>query len=82
MKTSDLVETLHDTGAFGCQILYGVVIASGPKTFRVLWESGLTNRLRQGTHLAELARDQDFARQAMEASERAHLLWASSKSHG
>jgi hypothetical protein len=49
LKRGDPVQTYFDTGAFGYSLLYGRVIKAGPKTFTVLWESGLTNRLRQGT---------------------------------
>lgn len=48
MATGDRVKTWFDTGAMGAQILYGIVIAAGPKTYRVQWESDLTNRIRQG----------------------------------
>lgn len=30
------------------QLLFGVVIAAGPKAYRVRWESDLTNRIEQG----------------------------------
>jgi hypothetical protein len=43
----DLVWIWWDTGAMGSTILYGRVIAAGPRTYRVRWESGLTNRIAQ-----------------------------------
>ena len=39
----DLVQTWFDEGATGPNILYGCVIRSGPKAFKVMWESGLCN---------------------------------------
>jgi hypothetical protein len=47
-KVGDVLATWFDTGAFGAQILFGVVIAAGPKMYRVRWESGATNRVEQG----------------------------------
>ena len=47
-RVGDHVETYFDTGAFGVSLLWGKVVAAGPKTFTVEWESGLRNRLRQG----------------------------------
>jgi len=47
-KTGDIIATWFDTGAFGAQLLFGVVIASGPKSYRVRWESGNTSRIEQG----------------------------------
>jgi len=48
LRRGQFVLTYFDTGALGPQPLYGLVIAAGPKAFRVRWESGLTNRIRQG----------------------------------
>lgn len=45
VKRGDYVQLWFDTGAFGATQLFGVVIDSGPKSFRVRWESGLTNRI-------------------------------------
>jgi hypothetical protein len=67
-KRSDLVETWFDTGAMGAAILYGVVIASGPKAARVRWESGLTNRIAQDCHNVKPAQDQGEARKACGAA--------------
>lgn len=50
----DEVETWFDTGAFGVDLLYGKVIAAGGKCYRVLWESGLSNRLEQGNQVVRL----------------------------
>jgi hypothetical protein len=47
MQVGDKVKTWFDTGAMGATILVGVVIAAGLKTYRVRWESNLTNRIRQ-----------------------------------
>lgn len=47
-KIGDIIATWFDTGAFGMQLLFGVVIAAGPKRYRVRWESGRTNRIEQG----------------------------------
>lgn len=46
LQVGDVVRYWFDTGAFGCQILGGVIIKSGPKTFTVLWESGNRNTAR------------------------------------
>lgn len=48
MKRGDLVQYWFDTGCRGHQWLYGVVIAAGPKSFTVRWESDNRNRLRRG----------------------------------
>jgi len=48
VKRGDLVQYWFDTGCRGHQWLYGVVIAAGPKSYTVRWESGVCNRLRQG----------------------------------
>lgn len=65
MKRGDLVQTLFDTGAFGCSILYGVVTKAGAATYTVQWESTITNRVQQGYAGISLARDQETARAAM-----------------
>lgn len=47
------VQTWFDTGSgknAGPQILYGVVINSGPKMATIRWESGLRNRVRHCDH--------------------------------
>jgi hypothetical protein len=59
-----LVEYWVDDGRGGT-ILYGIVIAAGPKTARVMWESGNSNRIKQDTHLVAPARLQDLAREAV-----------------
>jgi hypothetical protein len=48
LRVGDHVETYFDTGAFGCTLLYGTVVAAGPKTYTVEWESTARNRIRQG----------------------------------
>lgn len=50
MVRGDFVWTWFDTGGGkqgGNVILFGRVIAAGPKVVRILWESGLTNRVRR-----------------------------------
>jgi hypothetical protein len=59
-KKGDEVQTLFDTGAFGCTILYGYVIAAGPKAYRVRWESENTNRVRQGDPRVKARREHNF----------------------
>jgi hypothetical protein len=49
----DLVWIWFDTGAMGSNILYGRVIAAGAKTYRVRWESGLTNRITRNGRRVE-----------------------------
>lgn len=58
MKRGDLVFIWFDEGAGGKgvggpTILYGEVIAAGPRAYRVRWESGLTNRITRGGWRAE-----------------------------
>jgi hypothetical protein len=64
----DLVQTWFHTGAMGAAILYGVVVAAGPKAARVRWESGLTNRIAQDCHSVKPADDKSEARKACGAS--------------
>jgi hypothetical protein len=56
-KVGDVIAMLFDTGARGAEILFGVVIAAGPKAYRVRWESGLTNRIEQGRTICWLYND-------------------------
>ncbi len=56
-KVGDVIATWHDTGAFGATITFGVVIAAGPKAYRVRWESGNTNRIDQGRTICWLYAD-------------------------
>ena len=60
-----LVEYWFDDGRGGT-FLYGIVIAAGPKTARVMWESGSSNRIKQDTHLVAPARQMDLAREAVQ----------------
>jgi hypothetical protein len=60
----NLVQTWFDTGAMGVAILYGVIVAAGPKSARVRWESGLTNRIAQDCHNVKAAEDQREAGKA------------------
>lgn len=59
-----LVEYWFNDGRGG-SLLYGEVTAAGPKAANVKWESGLTNRVRQDSHLVGVARDQSEARAAI-----------------
>lgn len=60
-KIGDVIATWFDTGAMGAQLLFGVVIAAGPKAYRVRWESGLSNRVEQGRTICWLYTDwKDF----------------------
>ena len=59
-----LVEYWFDDGQGGC-FLYGEVTAAGLKTASIKWESGATNRVKQGFHLVQPARDQYEARAAI-----------------
>ena len=65
MDTGDLVQIWFDTGALGWTICYGRVIASGPKTYRVRWESGRTNRIRQDDTNVARVHDVETATKAM-----------------
>ncbi len=65
MVRGDLVQILYDTGCRGGSILYGRVIAAGPKAYGVRWESGLTNRFAQGDWRIKMADNQELARQLM-----------------
>lgn len=56
-KIGDVIATWFDTGAFGAQLLFGVVIAAGLKAYRVRWESGHTNRVEQGRTICWLYTD-------------------------
>lgn len=56
-KRGDVIAMWFDTGTFGAQILFGVVIAAGPKAYRVRWESGITNRIEQGRSICWLYDD-------------------------
>jgi len=56
-KVGDVIATWFDTGAFGMNLLFGVVIAASPKAYRVRWESGSTNRVEQGRTICWLYND-------------------------
>jgi hypothetical protein len=56
-EVGNIIATWFDTGAFGAQILLGVVIAAGPKAYRVRWESDHTNRIEQGRTICWLYSD-------------------------
>ena len=47
MRTiGDRVRTWWDDGCFGGGWLYGRVVACGPKSYVVEWDSGIRNRIR------------------------------------
>lgn len=48
IRRGQFVQTWFDTGALGATLLYGVVVAAGPRAYYVRWESGIVNRIAQG----------------------------------
>lgn len=71
---NDIVKYWFDTGARGYEILYGLVVKSGPKTFTVVWESGLKNRLDQATFSVKHINDADQLEDAVLALKRCRVL--------
>ena len=72
MKTGDYVRCFCDANdRAGYQACYGLVIAAGPKAFKVRWESGVVQRRPQSCHLVSLAPDQSFAKECVDKS----LAW-------
>lgn len=70
MKRDALVKYWFDTGARGYEWTYGIVIASGAKTFTVRWESGIQNRLPMDTPIVKpVVGDEEIA----EAKKALHL---------
>ena len=65
IRRGQLVQTWFDTGACGATILYGRVVAGGRLEFTVRWESGLTNKVKQGSQLVKLAEDRATAEAAV-----------------
>lgn len=62
-RIGDLVETWFDTGAMDYQILYGRIVApTGLKRATVTWQSGIRQRIENGRHGVQLARNQELAR--------------------
>lgn len=62
MKVGDYVKTWFDSGGGrlrGWAYIYGVVVAAGPKTYTVRWESDRRNRVRQGDTQVEPVRRED-----------------------
>lgn len=49
IQRGEAVRVWFDDGMHGTWV-HGDVIAAGPKTYTVRWESGLRNRLKQGDH--------------------------------
>jgi hypothetical protein len=70
-QKGDRVRTLFDTGARGLSVLYGLIVHAGEKTARVVWESSLSNVIRQDNSRVTLI----AAREAKEADKigRAHV---------
>ncbi len=75
-KRGDVVKTLFDTGAFGAQIVFGLVVKAGPKAYVVIWESRLRNRLEQGRQIVTLVQDADLLEEARKGLRRAGVLEA------
>jgi hypothetical protein len=73
-KRGDVVKMFFDTGAFGAQILFGLVIKAGSKVYTVVWESGIKNRLEQGRTIVALVEDPELLEEAHEGLRRAGLL--------
>ena len=82
-KRGDIVKMFFDTGAFGAQILFGLVVKAGPKRYTVTWESQLRNRLEQGRAIVTLVEDAELLEEARKGLRRAGLLPAPEASeHG
>lgn len=66
MKVGDIVWYWFDTGR-SHDVLYGVVVAAGPKTYTVRWESGTRNRIRHDRRDVKLVQPDrlDEARRAL-----------------
>jgi Fe-S-cluster containining protein len=67
MKPGDIVKYFVSTGATGAleaSTLLGVVTQVGAKTFTVLWESGLRNRVRHGQRGIKLTTDPELIAEA------------------
>lgn len=57
LAAHEYVQTQWDTGAFGYRTLYGRIVARGPRTVTIEWESGLRNRVRHGDPRVKPAAD-------------------------
>jgi hypothetical protein len=67
MKRGDIVKYFVTTGASGplsASTVLGVVTKIGPKTFTVLWESGIRNRVRHGARGIKLTTDPELIAEA------------------
>jgi hypothetical protein len=73
-KRGDIVKMFFDTGAFGAQILFGLVVKAGPKAYVVVWESRLRNRLEQGRQIVALVEDTELLEEARKGLRRAGVL--------
>lgn len=73
-KVGDIVKMFFDTGAFGAQILFGLVVKAGPKTYTVEWESNHRNRLEQGRTIVASVEDPELLEEARKGLRRAKLL--------
>lgn len=63
-KVGQFVQYWFDTGARGCTWLLGIVVAAGPKTYRVRWESGMHNRIRQDNPLVKFVTSANLREEA------------------
>lgn len=73
-KRGDVVKMYYDTGAFGARVLFGFVIKAGPKSYTVVWESGIKNRLEQERTIVALVEDPELLEEAHKGLRRAGLL--------
>lgn len=73
-KRGDIVKMYFDTGAFGAQILFGLIVKAGPKAYTVVWESGLRNRLEQGRQIVARVDDADLLEEALKGLRRTGVL--------
>lgn len=73
-KRGDVVKMFFDTGAFGAQILFGLVVKAGPKAYVVVWESRRRNRLEQGRQIVTLVEDADLLEEARKGLRRTGVL--------
>lgn len=72
-QVGDVVDTLFDTGggkSGGPRVLYGEVVEAGPNAAKIVWESGLSNRVEQLRAGIKLARDPEYARAEIEKYKR------------
>lgn len=68
------VQTWFDTGAMGAAILFGYVIKAGPKTYTVMWESGIRNRIQQTLLGITIIKDKELLAEAEKTFKERGLL--------